>query len=186
MARACQRGRPAGAEPSLVETADRLSCLAYLELEEELVDGSEPRTVLDNWLRANRRHMDLAEALRHRGMALPEATSLYHDLYITPMAEEFSCLASEPVLNTPDPRWPRCEPEVWLEGTLPSTRHAVSPHRARSRLEQINEDFIDAPVTTAAKALLLEWVRWNGENRPPRPLSTGHHRSLRSDSAVGG
>ena len=60
--------------------------------------------------------------------------------------------------------------EVWLEGTLPGPG-TPSPHRARSRLEQINEDFIDDPVTTAAKALLPEWVRWNGEKSgPPGPL----------------
>jgi hypothetical protein len=163
----------ADAEPSPVETADRLSCLAYLELEEELVDGSEPRTVLDNWLRANRRHIDLAEALRHRGMALPEAKSLYHDLDITPMAEEFSAWHLRRHDSTPDPEAAEVLAEVWLEGTMPSTRHAVSPHRARSRLKQINEDFIAAPVTAAAKALLPEWVRWNGE------LSAGlAHRSL--------
>jgi hypothetical protein len=153
----------AGAEPSPVETVDRLSCLAYLELEEELVDGSEPRSVLDNWLRANRRHMDLAEALRHRGMALPEAESLYHDLDVTPMAEEFAAWHLRRHGSTPDPEAAEMLAEVWLEGALPSTRHAVSPHRARSRLEQINEDFIADPVTTAARALLPEWVRWNGE-----------------------
>jgi hypothetical protein len=41
----------------------------------------------------------------------------------------------------------------------------------RSRLEQINQDFIDDPVTAAAKALLPEWVRWNGEKSGlPGPL----------------
>ena len=44
--------------------------------------------------------------------------------------------------------------EVWLGGALPRTKHSVSPHRARSRLEQINEDFIDDLVTTTAEALL--------------------------------
>ena len=161
----------AGAVPSPVETADRLSCLAYLELEEELVEGSEPRAVLDNWLRANRRHMDLAEALRRRGMPLPEATSLYRNLDIEPMAGEFTAWHLRRHGSTPDPEAAEMLAEVWLEGTLPGTRHSVSPHRARSRLEQINEDFIDDPVTTAARALLPEWVRWNGEKSGlPGPL----------------
>jgi hypothetical protein len=153
----------ADAEPSPVETADRLSCLIHLELDEELLDGSEPRTVLDNWLRVNRRLIDLAEVLRRRGMVLPEAESLYHDLDIAPMTEEFTAWHLPRHGSTPDPEAAEMLAEVWLEGALPSTRHSVSPHRARSRLEQINEDFIDDPVTTAAKALLPEWVRWNGE-----------------------
>ena len=161
----------AGAEPSPVETADRLSCLAYLELEEELLEGSESRTVLDNWLRVNRRHIDLAETLRRRGMPLPEAKSLYHDLDIAPMAGEFTAWHLRRHGSTPDPEAAEMLAEVWLEGALPSTRHSISPHRVRSRLEQINQDFIDDPVTAAAKALLPEWVRWNGEKSGlPGPL----------------
>jgi hypothetical protein len=53
--------------------------------------------------------------------------------------------------------------EIWLEGALPGTRHAASPHRARSRLDQLNEDFVDDPVITGAKVLFPEWVRWHGE-----------------------
>ena len=161
----------AGAVPSPVETADRLSCLAHLELDEALLDGSEPRTVMDNWLRANRRHMDLAEALRRRGTPLPEAKSLYHDLDIAPMAGEFTAWYLRRHGSTPDPEAAEILAEVWLEGALPGTRHSVSPHRARSRLEQINADFIDDPVTTAARALLPELVRWNGEKSGlPGPL----------------
>lgn len=161
----------AGASPSPVETAERLSCLAHLELEEELLDGSEPRTVLDNWLRANRRHIDLAEALRGRGMPLPEAKSLYHDLDIGPMAGEFTAWHLRRHGSTPDPEAAEMLAEVWLEGALPGTRHSVSPHRARSRRDQISEDFLDDPVTTAARALLPEWVRWNGEKSGlPEPL----------------
>jgi hypothetical protein len=153
----------AGAEPSPVETAERLSCLAYLELGGEFVVGTEPRAVMDNWLRANRRHMDLAEALRRRGMPLPETKSLYHDLDIAPMVAEFTAWHLRRHGSTPDPEAAELLAEVWLEGALPSTRHSISPHRVRSRLEQINEDFIDDPVTTAAKALLPEWVWWNSE-----------------------
>jgi hypothetical protein len=161
--RECVGEAAADGEPSPVETADRLACLIHLELDEELLDGSEPRTVLDNWLRVNRRLIDLAEALRRRGMVLPEANSLYHDLDITPMTEEFAAWHLRRHGSTPDPEVAEVLAEVWLEGALPGTRHSVSPHRARSRLQQINEDFIDDPVTTAAQALLPEWVRWNGE-----------------------
>ena len=84
----------ANAQPSRVETADRLYCLAHLELDEGLLDGSEPRAVLDNWFRANRRHIDLADALHRRGMPLPEAKSLYHDLDTALMAEPVRRVAS--------------------------------------------------------------------------------------------
>jgi hypothetical protein len=46
--------------------------------------------VLDNWFRARRRIHDLADALRKRGMPLPTAWSLYHDLDTDPMAEAFT------------------------------------------------------------------------------------------------
>ena len=153
----------ANAQPSRVETADRLYCLAHLELEEELLDGSEPRTVLDNWFRANRRHIDLADALHRWGMPLPEAKSLYHDLDTARMAEQFAAWHLRRHGNTPDPEVAELLAEIWLEGALPGTRHAASPHRARSRLDQLNEDFVDDPVVTGAKVLLPEWVRWHGE-----------------------
>lgn len=151
------------AQPSRVETADRLYCLVHLDLGEELLDGSEPRTVLDNWFRANRRHSDLADALHRRGMPLPEAKSLYHDLDTARMAEQFAAWHLRRHGSTPDPEVAGVLAEIWLEGALPGTWHAASPHRARSRLGQLNEDFVDDPVITGAKVLLPEWVRWHGE-----------------------
>ncbi len=151
------------AQPSRVETADRLYCLAHLELEEQLLGGSESRTVLDSWFRANRRHIDLADALRRRSMPLPEAKSLYHDLDTARMAEQFAAWHLRRHGGTPDPEAAEVLAEIWLEGALPGTRHAASPHRARSRLDQLNEDFVDDPVVTGAKVLLPEWVRWHGE-----------------------
>ena len=52
--------------------------------------------------------------------------------------------------------------EEWLEGMLPGTEHAVSPHRSQFYRELIG-DWRDDPVTDPALALLPEWVRWNGE-----------------------
>ena len=52
--------------------------------------------------------------------------------------------------------------EEWLEGMLPGTEHAVSPHRTKYFRELIS-DWQDDPVTDAALALLPEWVHWNGE-----------------------
>ena len=153
----------ANAQPSPVETAERLYCLVHLELEEELLDGSEPRAVMDNWFRANRRLIDLADVLHRRGMPLPEAKSLYHDLDTAQMAEQFAAWHLRRHGSTPDPEVAEVLAEIWLEGALPGTWHAASPHRARSRLDQLNEDFVDDPVVTGAKVLLPEWVRWHGE-----------------------
>ena len=60
--------------------------------------------------------------------------------------------------------------EEWLEGMLPGTEHAVSPHRTEYFRELIS-GWQDDPVTDAALALLPEWVRWNGEQAGvPAPL----------------
>jgi len=53
--------------------------------------------------------------------------------------------------------------EEWLEGALPGTWHAASPHRAEYQLGLISDWIPDDPVTMEAKGLLPEWVRWNGE-----------------------
>jgi hypothetical protein len=53
---------------------------------------------------------------------------------------------------------------------LSGTDHSVSPHRSESFRELIG-DWLDDPVTDAARALLPEWVRWNGEQAGvPAPL----------------
>lgn len=50
----------------------------------------------------------------------------------------------------------------WLECALPGTTHMVSPHRVEYQLALMS-DWIADEVTDAARALLPEWVRWNGE-----------------------
>jgi hypothetical protein len=151
------------ARPEWVETAERLLCLVYCDSGEEILRGSESRTVLDNWFRARRRIHDLAEALRKRGMPLPTARSLYHDLDTDPMAAAFTGWHVQRHGSEPDPEVAGALAQEWMEGTLPDTWHAISPHRVEFQLALINDWIPDDPITIAAKALLPEWVRWHGE-----------------------
>jgi hypothetical protein len=151
------------ARPQQVETAERLLCLVHCDLGEGFLRGSESRTVLDNWFRARRRLHDLEQALQKRGMSLPAAPSLYRDLDTDPMAAAFTdwhvrCHGSEP-----DPEAAGALAQEWMEGALPETWHAVSPHRVEFQLALINDWIPDDPITVAAKALVPEWVRWHGE-----------------------
>jgi hypothetical protein len=152
-----------GAQPSPVETSDRLVCVVHLDDGEDRPNGSESRAVMDNWFRARRRHHDLADALRKRGMPLPEAKSLYHDIDIAPMAEAFTGWYARRHGTKPDPDVVDAVAEEWLEGTLPCTWHAASPHRAQLQLDLISDWIPDDAFTMGAKTLLPEWVRWNGE-----------------------
>lgn len=152
-----------GARPERVETADRLLCLVYCESGEDVLRGSESRAVLDNWFRARRRIHDLADALRKRGMPLPAARSLYHDLETDPMAEAFTDWYGRRHGSQPDPEAVDALALEWIEDTLPETWHAISPHRVEFQLALINDWIPDDPITIAAKALFPEWVRWHGE-----------------------
>jgi hypothetical protein len=151
------------AKPERVETAERLLCLVHCDSGEEILRGTESQTVLDNWFRARRRICNLAEALRRRGMSLPAARSLYHDLDTDPMAAAFTGWHVHRHGSEPDPEAVGALAQQWVEGTLPDTWHAVSPHRVEFQLALINDWIPDDPITVAAKALLPEWVRWHGE-----------------------
>jgi hypothetical protein len=151
------------ARPKRVETAERLLCLAYCDSGEDILRGSESRTLLDNWFRARRRVHDLAEALRKRGMPLPAARSLYHDLDTDPMAAAFTDWYVRQHGTEPEPEAVDALALEWMEGTLPETWHAISPHRVDFQLVLISDWIPDHPITVAAKALLPEWVRWHGE-----------------------
>lgn len=151
----------ADAVPRRVETADQLECLVHCENAEEMLRGSESRTVLDNWFRARRRMHDLAEALRKRGMPLPAPRSQY-DVDIEPAVEAFLAWHADRHGGEPDRETAEALAGEWLEGALPETWPAISPHRIEFQLTLIS-DWIDDPVTAAAKALLPTWVRWNGE-----------------------
>ncbi|MDQ3988676.1 MAG: hypothetical protein M3291_05685 [Actinomycetota bacterium] len=152
-----------GARPERVESAERLLCLVHCDTGEEILRGSESRTVLDNWFRARRRIHDLAEALRRQGTSLPRARSLYHDLDTDPMAAAFSSWYERRHGTEPDPEAVDELALEWMEGTLPDTWHAASPHRVEFQLALINDWVPDDPITIAVKALLPEWVRWHGE-----------------------
>jgi hypothetical protein len=151
------------ARPERVETAERLLCLAHCDSGEEMLRGSESRMVLDNWFRARRRIHDLADALRRRGMSLPAARSLHHDLDTDPMVEAFTGWYVRRHGAEPDPEVVGALAEEWMEGALPDTWHSASPHRVAFQLTLINDWIPDDPITVAAKALLPEWVRWHGE-----------------------
>jgi hypothetical protein len=151
------------ATPGPVETTEQLSCLVHCDIGEGMIKGTESQGVTDNWFRSRRRTQDLAQALRRRGMALPAARSLFGDIDIEPMAEAFIAWHRTRHGTEPDPEAVDALAAEWLEGSLPGTQHAASPHRARYLLTLITDWIAEDPVTVAAKALLPEWVRWNGE-----------------------
>ena len=151
------------AHPAPIVTGDQLSCLIHCRTGEDMVQGTEPRAVMDNWFRARRRTHDLVQALRKRGMSLPEARNLFRDVDTEPTAEAFTAWYRAAHGTEPDPEVVDALAAEWLEGALPGTQHAASPHRAQYLLTLIDDWIPDHPVTVGAKALLPEWVRWNGE-----------------------
>jgi hypothetical protein len=151
------------ARPLPVERADSLLCLVHCDLRAETLNGVESRTRMDNWYRATRRHHDLADALRERGMSLPVATSLYQDVETAPIENAFTAWHIRQHESRPDPEALEALAAEWLEGMLPGTVHAVSPDRIRHRLALIGDWFADDPVTVGAKGLLPAWIRWHSE-----------------------
>lgn len=150
-----------GAAP-VPATAGSLACLVYCEHAEQILSGRESRALMDNWFRGPRRMRDVTDALRGRGVDLPSPRSLYRDIDFVPMAAEFTGWFSARHGHAPSRDAVEALAEEWLEGLLPGTEHAVSPHRSQFYRELIS-DWRDDPVTDAALALLPEWVRWNGE-----------------------
>jgi len=160
-----------GAQPRLVETAERLVCLVHCDSQDHLM-GDESRAVMDNWFRASRRIHDLATTLRKRGKPLPETTSLYHDLDTTPMVAAFTDWYTRRHGTEPDPDAVEALAEEWMEGALPETWYAVSPHRVEFQRTLIGDWTPDNPVTIAVKSLLPEWVQWHCEQSDlPRHLA---------------
>ncbi len=157
-----QAGVSAGGLVPVPATAGSLACLVYCEHAEQILSGREPRALMDNWFRGPRRMRDVTDALRGHGVDLPSPRSLYHDIDFAPMAVEFTGWFSARHGHAPSRDAVEALAEEWLEGMLPGTEHAVSPHRSQFYRELIG-DWRDDPVTDAALALLPEWVRWNGE-----------------------
>jgi hypothetical protein len=152
-----EAGRDARHEP--VTDSDQLQCLAHAGSDQEIISGHESRVVMDNWFRAERRIHDLAAALKKRGMRLPEAGSLYHDIDISVMTEPFTAWYADAFDAKPDPEAVEALAGEWMEGALPETWFAASPHRVKHKLELIG-DWIDDPVTDAVREMLPDWVRW--------------------------
>jgi hypothetical protein len=143
-------------------TPESLTCLVYCEHEEQQVIGDESRTLMDNWFRGPRRMRDVHDALQERGIVLPEYTPRYHDIDMAPMADPFIEWYSERHGHGPSREAVETLAEEWLEGMLPGTEHSVSVTRSES-FRGLISDWQDDPITDAVRALLPEWVRWNGE-----------------------
>lgn len=151
------------AQPEPVTDPDQLRCLVQLDQAGDLgIRGDEPRSVVDNWFRADRRILKLHEALRKARMPLPTATNLFRDLHITVMTRPFTewCAATGEV--EPDPESVDALAEEWMEGTLPETWFSVSPSRVEFQLGLIDDWIVDE-VTTEVRNLMPTWVRWLGE-----------------------
>jgi hypothetical protein len=138
-----------------------LRCVRELELSEDFIRGDEPRAVWDEWLRAMRRVHDLSSALNRTGRAMPAERSLYHDYDPGPLTAQFRSHLEQLRGGAPLDRTEQEAVETlvgeWLEGTLPDTYYAVSPHRLQYQLELIN-DWREDKVTDTVKALLRDWV----------------------------
>jgi hypothetical protein len=143
-------------------TAEVLTCLMYFDSEEQLIDGAEPRAVMDNWFRGPRRISDLLRTLDERGVELPPYRSLYHDIDFEPMAEAFTAWYSERHGRPLGNEVAEALASEWLEGMLPGTEDAVSPSRS-SFYRGVIADWLDGPGKVETLAVFPEWVRWHGE-----------------------
>lgn len=156
--------------PRPVADARELACLVHCDTGDEMgVFGDESRVVMDNWFRAQRRHHDLAEAMRRRGMPLPADDSLYHDVDTAPVIEEFTSWYTAKRGAEPDAEALEELATEWLEGSLPETWRSVSPKRVRYHRVLISDWLQDDPITLAVKSILPDWVSWLGERNglPP-------------------
>ena len=151
------------ATPSVVESPDRLECFVHWDDGEQLIRRDFSDAALVNWYRARRRVDDLATALRARGMSLPEHRSRYQDRGVLAATDAFTAWYLGRHGEEPHRDAAKALAEEWLEGSLFGTEHAASPDRVRYQLELIGDWKPEDPVVIAAKALLPEWVRWNGE-----------------------
>jgi hypothetical protein len=150
--------------PQPVADPRELLCLVHCVVGDEMsIFGDETRVVMDNWFRASRRHRDLAEALRGRGMPLPAHESLYHDPDIDPMAEEFTSWYTGKHGARPDTEALRELAAEWLEGSIPETWYSISPERLSYHRKLLDDWVQDDPITLAVMALLPDWVAWLSE-----------------------
>jgi hypothetical protein len=155
------------ARPELVTEYAQLDCLVHREVSPDgFFRGGEPRALTDNLFRANRRIHDIAEVLARQGQQWPEHRNLHRerDTEIETAAKDFAIWYARRHGNEPHQEAIRWLAEDWLLGTLPGYGNAVSPHRVKHLTAYMDDDWLpDEPATKAAKDLLPEWVRWNGE-----------------------
>jgi len=155
------------AEPRLVDDGGDLQVLTHWDIGELFVTGNEPRTVMDNWYRSQRRADDLIEALARRGVVLPPSRSLAADLDIEPAVKAFTAWYAARHGQAPAPDPTEALAAEWLEGALPGTEHAVSPRRVQFVLQLVG-DWMDDDIAGRVRELLPEWIRWNAaETRLP-------------------
>jgi hypothetical protein len=145
-----------------VTDTGQLLCLVHVDIDQNAILGSESRTVMDNWFRAERRINDISSALDRRGTPLPRASSLYRDVDISVMTEPFTAWYAEVFDAKPDPEAVEALASEWMEGAIPETWFGASPRRVEYQLALIG-DWIDDPVTDAVRKMLPEWVRWLSE-----------------------
>jgi len=149
----------AGAEPRVVTDTERLTGLVGCDF---MLIGTESRTVLDNWYRAQRRFEDLEAALKNRKTPLPPRRSFFDDADPAEMARPFAAWHIDRYGNEPDPVIVEDLAEEWMGGLVPDTRFLASPDRIRYYQDVIG-DWRDHPHRPVAQALLPKWVRWLGE-----------------------
>ncbi len=78
-------------QPEPVTDPDQLLCVVHLDPADDAgTRGDGPRSVVDNWFRADRRIRELHEGMRRRRMPLPAAQNLYRNLDITVMTRPFT------------------------------------------------------------------------------------------------
>lgn len=151
------------AVPQPVGTSDELLCLAHLTLEEPMLPEQPEPSVLGNWFRIERRRIALADALRRGDTPLPRATSLYVDLDVTAIVDQFSAWHGELHGARPNPEAVEAMAYEWVEGAIPETWYSVSPTRIGHQLALIGDWIPDDPITREVTALLPRWVGWLAE-----------------------
>lgn len=157
-------GDAAGAaQPTPVDTPERLHCLAHWDSGEDSLHGAESQSRIDNWYRARRRGHDVSDALGERGMPLPDS-ELTHGGDMAALGEAFtSWYVRRHGGAEPDAGGVEALTEELFDWLLPGTEHVVSPHRVAGLRHTVFHTWVDDAATAAAQELFPEWVRWNGE-----------------------
>lgn len=151
------------AEPERVTEPDQLMCLVHLDPGDEFgVRGDEPRSVVDNWFRTDRRIRELHDALRKRRIPLPPGNNLYRDIDIALLTVPFVAWYAAAYGAEPGTEAVESLAEQWMEGALPETWFDISPRRVQYQLTLVS-DWIPDEVTTEVQTLMPAWVRWLGE-----------------------